>query len=107
MSRCVDECVGVWKPIPFSSGMEGPSDGGVALAVATARTISEISEISVDHQNLVLVKLTRVLANLAIHPEVGPEIAKSEQCAAALQALLERTAFSSGDRDKEELALNV
>jgi hypothetical protein len=56
----------------------------------------------------VLVKLTRVLANLAIHPEVGPLIAASEQCAAALQALLERTAFSMATgHQHEELALNV
>lgn len=51
------------------------------------------------------VKLLRLLANLAIHPAVGPALAKEGRVADCLLALLEGHAWGEGGA--EELVLNA
>jgi len=50
------------------------------------------------------VKLLRLIANLAIHPEVGMQLASTDKLAGALLTVLETTSFGGGG---EELVLNA
>jgi len=54
----------------------------------------------------VLVKLVRLVANLAIHPQLGPEISRMGSCASALRDLLQKHS-GQGSADSAELVLNV
>lgn len=53
----------------------------------------------------VLVKLVRVLANMCIHPAVGPALAASEACVELLLETLgeRRPAFSTRDRQRRRM----